>query len=157
MADLVTDLANAEIPLFVFEGIRTPVRQAYIYDQGRTRPGSIVSYAEAWHSYHQYGLAVDMVFGGPKKWTWNEPKKGMWRKYHELAKKRGLMPLSFETPHIQLSGFSSNALSKGVYPEGGDEDWAEGLAGMIAAWTGKPAAPPAPPIFEKAPVSPHNQ
>ena len=95
-----------------------------------------------------------MVFGGPGKWTWDEPKKGMWKKYHELAKKRGLAPLSFETPHVQLSGTSSNALSEGRYPEGGDEDWAEALAGMIAAWKGEPAAPQAPPIFEKAPVGP---
>lgn len=150
---LTKDLRDAEIPLFVFEAYRTPVRQAYLYAQGRTTPGPIVTYALPWRSYHQYGLAVDMVFGGPGKWTWEEPKKGLWKKYHELAQKRNLMPLSFETPHVQLAGTSSNALSEGKYPDGGDDDWAENLASVITAWAGKPAAPPAPSIFEKAPVS----
>jgi len=149
---LMADLENAEIPLFVFEGVRPPVRQAYLFEQGRTRPGSIVTNARAWYSYHQYGLSVDMVFGGPGKWTWKEPKKGMWRKYHNLARKRGLMPLSSEKPHIQFSGISSNGLKEGLYPDGGDDTWAENLASMIAAWANKPPAPPAPPTFEKAPI-----
>jgi peptidoglycan L-alanyl-D-glutamate endopeptidase CwlK len=153
LAGLVSDLAKADIPLFVFEGVRTPVRQTYLYAQGRTRPGKIVTYAKAWHSYHQYGLAVDMVFGGAGKWSWDEPKKGMWKKYHELAKKHDLMPLDFETPHVQLSGTSSNALSEGRFPGGGDENWAEALASMVAAWTGSPTSPPPPAIFEKAPVT----
>ena len=147
------DLLEADIPLFVFEAYRTPVRQAYLYAQGRTRPGRIVTYAKAWHSYHQYGLAVDLVFGGPGKWTWDEPKKGIWKKYHELAKKRNLMPLSFETPHVQLAGTSSNALSEGKYPDDVDDTWAENLASAIAAWSGQPSAPPAPSIYEKAPVT----
>jgi peptidoglycan LD-endopeptidase CwlK len=150
---LLKDLADESIPLFVFEAYRTPVRQAYLYAQGRTRPGPIVTYAKAWHSYHQYGLAVDMVFGGPGKWTWDEPKKNMWKKYHDLAKKRGLMPLSFETPHVQLAGTSSNALSEGKYPDGGDEAWAENLESVIAAWSEDPPAPIAPSIFEKSPVT----
>ena len=154
LTELISDLQRQEIPLYVFEATRTPVRQAYLFAQGRTRPGPLVTYAEPWRSYHQFGLAADMVFGGPGKWTWNEPKKGMWKKFHELAKKRGLMPLDFETPHIQLSGMSSNALAAGRFPDGGDETWAETLAGMIVAWVGQPLAPPAPSIFEKAPVGP---
>jgi peptidoglycan L-alanyl-D-glutamate endopeptidase CwlK len=153
LSELEKDLTAAEIPLFVFEGVRTPVRQAYLYAQGRTSPGSIVTYARPWSSYHQYGLAVDMVFGGPGKWTWVEPKKGMWKKFHDLARKRGLAPLDFETPHIQIVGTSSNALSQGKYPEGGDESWAETLASMIAAWGGEPKAPPAPPIAERPPIA----
>ena len=150
---LVSDLGSADIPLFVFEAFRTPTRQAFLYAQGRTRPGPIVTYAQPWYSYHQYGLAVDMVFGGPGKWTWDEPKKGMWKKFHELAKNNGLMPLDFETPHVQLAGTSSNALSEGKYPDGGDENWAETLASMIAAWSGHPSAPKPPHTFEKAPVA----
>lgn len=150
---LVEDLAQSEIPLFVFEAFRTPVRQKYLYAQGRTVPHTkIVTYAKPWGSYHQYGLAVDMVFGGPGKWTWDEPKKGMWAKYHVLAKKHGLMPLDFETPHVQMAGLSSNALKEGFYPGGGDETWAENLAGVIAVWTGEEDAPPPPAIFERAPL-----
>lgn len=35
--------------------------QALIYAQGRTKPGKIVTYAPAGKSYHNYGLAVDIV------------------------------------------------------------------------------------------------
>jgi peptidoglycan LD-endopeptidase CwlK len=150
---LMSKLKDEDIPLFIFEAYRTPVRQAYLYEQGRTKPGSIVTYAKAWHSYHQYGLAVDMVFGGPGKWTWNEPKKGMWKKYHDLALDFDLMPLSFETPHVQLARTSSNALSEGKYPQGSSEAWAENLASAISSWSGTPTSPPAPVIFEKAPVT----
>lgn len=152
---LLGDLQDAEIPLFIFEAYRTPVRQAHLYAKGRRgiKGEDIVTYANAWSSYHQYGLAVDMVFGGSGKWTWEEPKKGMWKKYHELAIKRNSTPLSFEMPHVQLSGTSSNALRLGKYPDGGDDVWAENLASAIASWTGQRTAPPGPSIFEKAPVA----
>ena len=45
----------------VFEGYRSPERQQWLYDQGRTRDGKIITYAKPWESFHQYGLAVDIV------------------------------------------------------------------------------------------------
>jgi peptidoglycan L-alanyl-D-glutamate endopeptidase CwlK len=145
-------LKTEKIPLFVFEAFRSPTRQAFLFAQGRTKPGSKVTFANAWQSYHQYGLAVDLVFNGPGKWTWDEPKKGMWKRMHEIANSNGLMPLDFETPHIQLSGTSSNALIEGHHPAGGDESWGENLGSAIATWHGVPAAPPPPAITLKPPV-----
>lgn len=141
---VLEELQQHSIPLFVFEAFRSPERQAFLYDQGRGSPGRIVTYADAWRSYHQYGLAVDFVFGGPGKWTWKEPKKGMWNKLHEIGAKHGLMRLEFETPHLQLAGTSSNALLKGVYPSGGDKAWSSNLRAAIAAWQAEPDAPPPP-------------
>jgi peptidoglycan L-alanyl-D-glutamate endopeptidase CwlK len=142
-------LAAEKIPLFVFEAWRSPARQHYLYAQGRTREGKIVTYQDSWGSYHQYGLAVDLVFGGPGKWTWNEPKKGMWARMHQIGREHGLMPLSFETPHLQLAGTSSHALYEGKYPDGGDEAWAGNLAMAISAWTGKPKSPPLPGVVDR--------
>jgi hypothetical protein len=34
----------------------------------------------------------------------------MWKQMHEIGHDNGLMPLSFETPHLQLAGRSSHAL-----------------------------------------------
>jgi len=68
----------------------------------------------------------------------------MWKRFHEIGQKHGLMRLDFETPHLQLAGLSSNALRAGVYPAGGDEAWVENLAAAVKGWKGKPAAPPAP-------------
>ncbi len=139
---VLADLQKAKIPLFVFEAFRSPERQAYLYAQGRTRPGSIVTYAKPWQSYHQYGLAVDLVFGGPGAWTWDEPRRGMWRQMHEMGARHGLMRLDFETPHLQLAGTSSSALQAGAYPVGGDRSWVDNLNAAISGWRLSPPAPP---------------
>lgn len=41
--------------------LRTFAEQDAIYAQGRTKPGKIVSNAKAGLSYHNYGMAVDIV------------------------------------------------------------------------------------------------
>lgn len=41
--------------------IRTLAEQEELYAQGRTKPGKIVTNAKAGWSYHNYGLAVDIV------------------------------------------------------------------------------------------------
>ena len=153
LAQTMKALEAQKIPLFVFEAFRSPTRQAFLFAQGRTKPGPKVTFANAWQSYHQYGLAVDLVFGGPGKWSWEEPKKGMWKAMHKIANSNGLMPLDFETPHVQLAGTSSNALIEGHYPAGGDESWAENIAAAIMSWHGSPAAPALPTIATKAPVA----
>jgi peptidoglycan LD-endopeptidase CwlK len=150
---VLKSLEAEKIPLFVFEAWRSPARQHYLYAQGRTTSGPIVTYQDAWGSYHQYGLAVDLVFGGPGKWTWKEPKKGMWGRMHDIGRENGLMPLSFEVPHLQLAGTSSHALYEGKYPDGGDEAWAGNLAMAISAWTGTPKPPPFPPVIDRPPIA----
>lgn len=41
--------------------IRTFAEQEALYAQGRTKPGKVVTNAKAGMSYHNYGLAVDIV------------------------------------------------------------------------------------------------
>ena len=56
----------------MFEGFRTPERQQWIYEQGRTRKGRIVTNAKAWESWHCFGLAADIAYRTPDgKWTWD--------------------------------------------------------------------------------------
>jgi len=147
-------LDQERIPLKVFEAFRYPERQADLYAQGRTKPGKIITYAETWRSYHQYGLAVDFVFFQNGQWNWGEEgeKKKWWKRLHELGRKNGLTPLNFETPHLQLVNTSSNALYHGAYPDHGDNTWAENLAAAIAAWHGSPTAPPPPVIPLRPPI-----
>jgi D-alanyl-D-alanine dipeptidase len=134
-------LQVAGIPFKIFEAYRFPQRQADLYAQGRTKPGKKVTYAKPWSSYHQYGLAVDFVFFIDGNWTW-EGKKQWWDKLHAIGESEGLMRLDFETPHLQLAGTSSNALREGLYPEKGDETWAENFNSAIIGWSGEPQAPP---------------
>jgi peptidoglycan L-alanyl-D-glutamate endopeptidase CwlK len=61
---------------------------------------------------------------------------------HSIGQREGLMRLSFERPHLQLAGTSSNALIEGFYPENGDESWAENFNSAIIGWTKQPPAPP---------------
>jgi|TARA_Y100000310_G_C20700339_1_gene829115 hypothetical protein len=47
---------------FIVEGYRTHTRQQYLYEEGRRRHGIIRTYAKAWQSLHNYGMAVDIAF-----------------------------------------------------------------------------------------------
>jgi len=52
----------------VYEAKRSDELQRYYYAQGRTRPGTIVTYAEsAMYSWHFFGLAVDVI-SRAKEW-----------------------------------------------------------------------------------------
>lgn len=58
-------LSDAELGLNVIlrivQGLRTFEQQQAIYNQGRTTPGPVVTKAKAGQSYHNYGLAIDVV------------------------------------------------------------------------------------------------
>ena len=49
------------IPLTVTFTLRSFETQAILYAQGRTAPGRVVTNARAGYSYHNYGLALDVV------------------------------------------------------------------------------------------------
>lgn len=49
------------ITLRVVQGLRTFAEQQSIYDQGRTKPGNIVTKAKPGSSFHNFGLSVDLV------------------------------------------------------------------------------------------------
>jgi len=60
--NFITEAENAlGITIRVTQGMRTFEEQQALYDQGRTKPGKIVTKAKPGSSYHQYGLAVDLV------------------------------------------------------------------------------------------------
>jgi peptidoglycan LD-endopeptidase CwlK len=140
---VLADCQGAGLPLRIFEAWRSPERQRYLYEQGRTRPGSIVTYAKAWQSYHQYGLAADFVGYVNGGWTWDLPQ-ATWNQLHAFGAAHGLERLGFETPHLQLAGLTSGDLMDGVWPDGGDASWQNNLANAISNWHGDPPAPPMP-------------
>ena len=118
------------LPLRIFEAWRSPERQRDLYAQGRTKPGKIVTYAEAWESYHQYGLAADFVGHVDGKPTWDLPN-GTWARLHAIGAAHGLERLGFEKPHLQLAGLKMSELMDGQWPEGGDDSWAENVSAAI--------------------------
>ena len=155
--ELIADLAANSVPMKVFESYRTPERQAHLYAQGRTRDlhkGKVTN-ADGWKSYHQYGVAVDMVIDHPSYGMWDTSDsiaRGWWDKYHELAEKHGLEPLSFEKPHVQLKDVRTSQLLSGEEPGPGDDRWYENFSQAVARWPGS-EKPPLPSDEERPSIS----
>lgn len=59
------------ITLRVTQGRRSIVEQNGFYAQGRTKPGKIITNAKGGYSYHNFGLALDVVVikNGQADWT----------------------------------------------------------------------------------------
>jgi hypothetical protein len=60
-----------DITLRVTYGLRTKAEQDALYAQGRTKPGKIITNAKGGQSYHNYGLAIDVVPMVKNKPDWN--------------------------------------------------------------------------------------
>jgi peptidoglycan L-alanyl-D-glutamate endopeptidase CwlK len=150
---VLDDCDQEQLPFRVFEAFRSPQRQQYLYEQGRTRPGMKVTNAQPWTSYHQYGLAADFVLFQGGQWSWDRSgeKAGWWARLHEIGRAQRLEPLSWEAPHLQLAGVFIHDLQNGRYPADGDSGWAECLEAAIISWTETPQSPPAPTILPQRP------
>ncbi|MBI1170222.1 hypothetical protein GC209_02380 [bacterium] len=153
VGNVMADIEAAGLPFRVFESFRSPERQRLLYAQGRTSPGPIVTKAKPWTSYHQYGLAADFVLFVNGNWSWETGGAfaDHWTRLHEIGRRHGLEPLSWEQPHLQLAGTGIATLMAGKYPDGGDSDWADALRSAIDGWTGVEPAPP-PPVVSGRPA-----
>ena len=93
MRPLVTEFVNkahlAGFDIVLVAGTRTMEEQRKIYEQGRSLPGKIISNAKPGSSAHNFGLAIDFAFIGPKgQPTW--PEDGPWATVAQFGKKIGL-------------------------------------------------------------------
>jgi peptidoglycan L-alanyl-D-glutamate endopeptidase CwlK len=61
----------AKIPIEIFETYRTNERQNYLFEQGRTRNGAIITNRRGGLSWHNYGLAVDVVMRVDGRYNWD--------------------------------------------------------------------------------------
>lgn len=80
----------------ISQGLRTIQEQDGLYAQGRTKPGKIVTNAKGGSSYHNYGLAVDIVLIiDGKEASWDTEKdfdndgKSDWMEVVTVFKKYG--------------------------------------------------------------------
>lgn len=101
-------LAFAEtegLDVMEFEGFRTFERQQTLYNKGRSAGGKKVTNAKAGWSFHNYGMACDIVFktkrGNP---SWSS--KHDWKKLGHIGETCGLKWggrfKSFDGPHFEL-------------------------------------------------------
>lgn len=112
----ITKVLNAmEIlgfPMMVTDGARTAEEQNKLYQQGRTKPGSIVTYADGYidrsnHQLHSdgFGHAIDCTFIINNKPSWDNFHP--WKTYGECCKAVGLKwggdnPNFKDRPHVEL-------------------------------------------------------
>lgn len=163
LKDLDFELGQANVPLRLYEGARTPWRQAELYSIGRVQGpgfgtyGKHVTRALAWESFHPFGCATDYVFNINGKWTWEEPRPGLWDFYTKMVRSLGLRTLSFEKPHLELP-VQLSQLQAGHFPPGGDDTWEAWLEDQILRWGQSarvingithPAAPPILNLLER--------
>jgi peptidoglycan LD-endopeptidase CwlK len=96
------------INVLITQGLRTIAEQNELYAQGRTKPGKIVTNAKGGYSYHNFGLAFDIVIQNAEgSLCWNTGDK-RWQTVGALGKSLGLewggewrkFP---DYPHFQLT------------------------------------------------------
>jgi peptidoglycan L-alanyl-D-glutamate endopeptidase CwlK len=77
------------IDLLVTSTFRDNESQGELYEQGRTRPGKIVTNAKPGESWHNYRCAVDVVplVNGKPNWDGSDP---IWQTIGELGEQAGL-------------------------------------------------------------------
>jgi peptidoglycan L-alanyl-D-glutamate endopeptidase CwlK len=130
MAEL---LEGENIEIQVTQGYRSWAEQAELYAQGRTVPGSIVTNAQAGHSWHNFGLAVDVCpfDAGIPDWNSNHPA---WKRIVSVGESVGLVSGSEwrtfpDWPHFQMTGrlpASPDDSVRGAFTAGGiDAVWDE--------------------------------
>lgn len=121
---------KAHIPDFltVQQGLRSYAQQAAIYAQGRTAIGKIVTNAKPGHSWHEFGLAVDLCPDSLRAEPNWGPDNPIWVELAIMGKDLGLTPGAYyvhvppDRPHFQLTGTlpaSPDDATREAYAKGG--------------------------------------
>lgn len=117
---LIKKAYDQKIYAAITQGFRSIDEQNYLYSQGRTRSGSVVTNARGGYSYHNFGLAVDFVLLNENKQpVWNVNDK--WLSVIRMATGMGLESGHYwsfkDSPHLQLTfGLSTADLRAGKKP-----------------------------------------
>ena len=132
---LMLMLSGESINTRVVQALRSWSDQDKLYAQGRTAPGSIVTNVQGGYSWHNYGLAVDLVPSLPGDTyipDWNKDH-ATWKRMIQLGPTLGLESGAAwrtfpDAPHFQLNG---------RFPVGAPDDEVRQLfkdGGMAAVW-----------------------
>lgn len=96
-------------PWVMSEGYRSVERQLWLYAQGRTRPGRVVTWKRS-PTWHGTGLAADML---PERDGYNAPHS-MWETYRVTYERHGLLNPAWgngDLGHVQLTDYAVRAKS----------------------------------------------
>lgn len=91
--DTLKDLRHEGLDMRVDSGYRSFTEQDGLYAKGRTKPGSKVTNARGGESWHNYGVAADIVFNdanGRSSWPDGGEYTKLWSRYGEIGQDNGL-------------------------------------------------------------------
>lgn len=127
-----------------FQGLRSWEQQAALYAQGRTAPGKIVTNARPGESWHNFGLAADLVEDGDSEkagiqWSWQNNAD-----YLALGKIvsnaglgwGGLWKSIKDYPHAELTGGTTLEAARTAYQRAQklEDVWALVEKNLPASW-----------------------
>jgi peptidoglycan L-alanyl-D-glutamate endopeptidase CwlK len=127
---MLASCAEAGLALLVTQGLRTWDEQDALYAQGRTTPGRIVTNARGGESYHNFGLAFDiLVLDAMGKADWDPAHPG-WRQAAGVGKSLGLewggdWQSIKDQPHFQYTGGLTLEACRVLYASGLPAVWQE--------------------------------
>lgn len=127
--DELMERANQKgIPILISDGFRSIEEQNNLYEQGRSKPGKIVTNARGGESLHNFGLAIDFALlnkDGIAIWDMeydgNQNNKQDWLEVVDLAKELGFewggdWTAFKDYPHLQMDfGISLRELQRGTW------------------------------------------
>jgi len=121
--ELIKKAREQEIDVLITSTWRSFAEQQALYDQGRTQPGRVVTWAKPGQSYHNYGLAFDFVpvVEGTPDWETEKTFVTIGQIAEDMRMQwGGRWPgVKRDLPHIQMSfGFSLTELQS-FYKIGG--------------------------------------
>lgn len=112
---LLIKAAQQGIKLVVTSATRTYAEQDALFQQGRSKPGKIVTNARAGHSNHDFGIAFDVtIFDGPTP-IWESPR---YKAVGAIGRALGLTwggdwTSINDEPHFELKPAWAKTLSEG--------------------------------------------
>jgi LysM repeat protein len=126
---MVDACMQAGIAVVITQGLRTWEEQDVLFAQGRTAPGKIVTNARGGQSWHNFGLAFDIVVldsVGKADWDSTHPS---WLRAAAIGKSLGLewggdWPKFRDMPHFQKIGNLTLAVCRQLFPQGLEAIWA---------------------------------
>jgi peptidoglycan L-alanyl-D-glutamate endopeptidase CwlK len=125
---------EAGIALLVTQGLRTWEQQDHLYAKGRTTPPlgkqHIITYAKGGQSYHNFGLAFDVIVldaNGKANWDIEHPS---WKRIGEIGKSVSLVwggdwKTLKDLPHFEYTCDVSLKACRDLYPSGLETIWSQ--------------------------------
>lgn len=117
--DFFNQAAKEGMNLILVSGLRDWKEQQALYDQGRTKPGKIVTNSKPGYSFHNFGLAFDVAGVKGKALDYNLD----WKKLEKIGNSLGLVwggnfKSLVDKPHWEFHGGYTLAQLRTLYNQG---------------------------------------